>query len=201
MEEKNRAEFKNSILDFLLGLDGNYHNDFIYSNMGKPVNSQDHFDEILYEMIDEGERYLYYNNTGGMFYLGSNSFTEEFLKAGGFVTMYESNLEADLQATSIANQEQTIRNLTEQNLTLSNQVAAMKLKTHLIPLVISGLSAIVAIGSLFYPKSNNVSLSEIKTIHNKLDSLRMDFKKENEELKSRLYEAEMMIAVYEDSLR
>ncbi|MDF4204031.1 hypothetical protein PXD56_13745 [Maribacter sp. SA7] len=204
MEGKERAELKNKILEFLLPIDGNPHNDHIYSKMGKPVKSLAHFDIILDEIIREGERYIYYNKSGGMFYLGSNNFTEEFLMAGGFVNMYESELEAELQAASIANQEQAIRNLTEENLSLSNQVANMKLKTYLIPLIISGVSAAVAIISLVVASksnSNSSSQSEIRNIENKIDSLRIDFKKDNDILKDRIYEAEMLIAVYEsDSL-
>lgn len=205
MEGKERAILKNQVLEFLLPIDGNPHNNHIYSKMGKPVKSLAHFDEILNEIIREGERYVYYNKSGGMFYLGSNNFTEEFLQNGGFVNMYERELEAQIQADSIANQEQTIRNLTEENLSLSNQVANMKLKTYTIPLIISGVSAAVAIGSLLssiYTSSSKVSQSELRTIEHKIDSLRIDFEKENDKLKSRIFEAEMLIAVYEsDSLK
>ncbi|MFX0555819.1 hypothetical protein ACOCEA_03430 [Maribacter sp. CXY002] len=204
MEGKERAELKNKILEFLLSLDGNYHNTHIYSKMGKPVNSIDHFDEILDEMIIDGRRYVDYNKSDGIFYLGRNNFTEEFLHNGGFVNMYENELEAQIQVNSIANQEQAIRDLTQENLKLSNQVANMKLKTYLIPLIISGISAAIAFASLIYViyiNSSKVSQFELRTIESKIDSIKIDFKKENEKLKSRIYEAEMLIAVYEsDSL-
>jgi hypothetical protein len=62
------------------------------------------------------------------------------------------------------------------------------------------VSTLVAIASLI-KSSNSVSSSELNDIKTEIDSLRMDFKKENDELKDRIYKAEMLIAIYEsDSL-
>ena len=201
MEGKQRAELKNQVLEFLLNKEGSYSNDYIYSEMGEPTISQAHFDELLKEMKNEAVRYFVYNDRRGYIFAGSNSFTNEFLVKGGFVNMYESELEADLQAVSIQNQEREIRDLQQENLILSNQVAAMKIKTYWLPIIISAISAVVAVGSLIYAinsNSNSVSRSELETIQNNMDSLRSDFLKENDELKEKLFKAEMWISVLEE---
>lgn len=65
-----------------------------------------------------------------------------------------------------------------------------------LPIGVSLISAIVAIVSLI-KSSNSVSQSDIELILHNIDRLKFDYKKENDELKERIYKAELLIAVYE----
>ena len=183
------AQFKDDTLKYLITIDGDYLTEYVYSKMGNPTKTQDHFDEIITQMKREAGRYFAYSKDSGMIYIGSNNFTKEFLDKGGFVNMYESELEAELQAASLAEQDRRIKDLEER-----------KLKNYWWPIIISAISAVVALGSsafAIHSNSNSVSRSELKTIQKNIKTLETDFKKENDELKSRIYEAEMLIAVYE----
>lgn len=200
MEGLKRAKLKNKILDWLTCNHGAYSTDTIYKKMAKPVKSESHFNEIVSEMCNDGSKYFDYNDDGTWNFLSSNDFTQEFLDNGGFVNQYESDLEADLEATANSNQEGKIRDLQEENLTLSNQVAMMKIKTYWFPIIVSAIGALTAIGSLIYTinqATETVSKTELQELKNEVDSLRIEFKKENDDLKERLYEAELLIAVYE----
>jgi hypothetical protein len=200
MDDKELAEFKDNILKLIAdkehGADINW---LVHQFKIKGLN-RSYLEKVL-EAIDDFEKDVLHLIRGERYYLQRTPLTLKFLDKGGFLNQYESDVEADLEAMAISNQEQTIRDLTQENLKLANQVSSMKLKTYFIPLIISGISAIMAIGSLlfaFSQSTNRVERSELKSIQNEIEVLQSDFKKDNQELKSRLYEAEMLIAVYEE---
>ncbi|QCW98708.1 hypothetical protein FGM00_00680 [Aggregatimonas sangjinii] len=163
--------------------------------------SRAHFRDVLDEMVWEILRHIQFSQVKPSPIWSSTDFTKDLIDAGGFVNMYESDLEADVEAERLARQEQRKSKLQEENLALSNELNRQRLKTHWIPIAVSVISLCLAAYSLFTP-STDVTQDELQKVRDEVERLRMDFKKENDDLKERLYEAEMMIAVYEsDSLR
>ena len=205
MEGRERAELKNRVLRFLLKNDRDYRPKAIYRSLNSPVKFLEHFIELLEEMCQEASKYFDCDvrDDGSIWVLKQNEFTLEFLEAGGFINQYESDLEAVQEMNRLAVQEERFKGLEEKNLLLGNRLAEQKLKTHWIPITISLIGLGVAIASYFRP-SDNVTREELnqelQKVQDTIQQLKTDFKNENEELKERVYEAEMLIAVYEDSL-
>ena len=196
MDEKELAHFKDDILRLFVDKKNGADIYWLVHQINMEGLNREYIESVL-EDIDEWDLNVLQVIRNERYYMQPTPLTKKFLDQGGFVNQYESDLEADLQAASISNQENKIRDLQEENLTLSNQVATMKIKTYWFPIIISSLSAIIAIVSLFYPIPDTVSKPELQELRNEVDSLRIEFKKENDELKEKLYEAELLIAVYE----
>ena len=124
----------------------------------------------------------------------ANEGVKDFLVNGGFIMI---NVKAQ---ELLANQERKPLALQEEK----PIVETRKVKIDHKPYWISGISVLIAISSLIYTvtrPSNSVSQEQydakIESIEKDLQQLRIDFKQENDELKDRLYKAEMLIAVYE----
>ena len=196
MDEKELAHFKDDILRLLVDKDLGADINWLAAKLKIVGANRDYLKTVLDE-IDDWNINVLHVTRNERYYMQPTPLTKKFLAIGGFVNQYESDLEADLQAAAISNQENKIRDLQEENLTLSNQVATMKIKTYWFPIILSSLSAIIAIASLFYPIPDTDLKPELQELKDKVDSLRLDFRKENDDLKERLYEAELLIAVYE----
>ncbi|SFR65207.1 hypothetical protein [Maribacter stanieri] len=185
MDELELAQVKDRILRYLLDNDNSKAED-VFKALDKPTNHIDQFREVALDMFRHDHKYFkirqglqYDENDSGTIYYKTD-LTKPFLEIGGFTSIYEQR---------------------EKDLLMERKVKKASDKKTLywwVPIAVSFLSLCFAV----YPltrKHTEVTKDEIKTIHNKIDSLRSDFKKENTELKEKLYKAELMISVYEDS--
>lgn len=95
MKDLERAEFKDRVLKFLNEARRNmsYDSENLYSQLGKPVPSVKHLQEILEEMHSEAGRYFSreFNNIYGFIY-ERNEFTQELVDNGGFVELFKERL-------------------------------------------------------------------------------------------------------------
>lgn len=188
MEGRELAVFKNDVLYFLntfgsetVGVD------FIFNKMKHPLNNERQLLDILVQMTKEEPENLDFDPDGNPpDWFSANDNTIIFLNKGGFLIRYEKHQKTAKTIINKDRQDQRIKDLEERNL-----------KAFPWPIIISGISAAIALGSL-YINSNSVSRSELKTIQKSIDSLRSDFIKENYELKEKLFKAEMWISVLEE---
>ncbi|WP_430426451.1 hypothetical protein [Maribacter litoralis] len=205
MKGRKRAELKNKILEFFINDPVHlFPTETLWNNLGKPV-SKLQFQEVLDEMVSVGGRYFLQTVNSPFKSYGYNDLTQDYLDIGGFVNQYESDLEADEQLFKLESQNQRINDLTEENLKLVNRLSKQKLKTHVIPIVISGISALVAIGSLLYmifKPETSTNIKELKQMEQRLNYIEGTLSNEVDSLKNKLYEAETLIEVYEsDTLK
>ncbi|MCL6264918.1 hypothetical protein [Flagellimonas myxillae] len=207
MDEVLRITAKDEILKFVLGYDG-VNNVFIAKNLFKNKIGSEEVKKLCYEIVEYDKFLLDIKVVKDIIVVSGNDLTKKFLKeekfyfiefketAGKFMKEFKKN--------EHLRNENELRNLQKVNLKLTNKLNKQKIKTHYIPIVISIISLGFAAYSLFKP-SNGVSQKQYDTkiefIDQELKQLRIEFKQENDELKERLYKAEMQIAIYEsDSL-
>lgn len=188
MDDKELAEFKDSILRLILDKKFGADTSWLFHQFDIEGLTTSFLERVLDEINNWDRDILQLTKDKQYTHLVRTPLTKKFLDNGGFVKQYESDLEADLETEKLNRQTQRIKDLEER-----------KLSRYWIPIVISIVSTLVAVASLI-KTSNSVSQSELKTIQDNIDSLKSDFKKENDKLKSRIYEAEMLIAVYDDSI-
>lgn len=90
--------------------------------------------------------------------------------------------------------------LQQKNLELSNQLNKTRLKTHWIPIVISIVGLGVAVASFFRPSnepSKPVDDNRLQNIEMKMEQLENGLKKDLDSIQNQLYEAQMLIDIYE----
>jgi hypothetical protein len=187
MDELELAQLKDRILEYILNKDNSKEED-VFKALNKPTNHIDQFREVALNIFKHHHKYFKMrqgfqydvNDSGTIYY--KTDLTKPFLLIGGFTGVYEQ-MEKDLLM------ERKVKKASDK-----------KTLYWWIPIAVSFLSLCFAVYPLLR-KPTEVTQDEIKTIHNKIDSLRSNFKKENDKLKEQLYEAELLIAVYEsDSL-
>lgn len=199
MEDKELAELKDIILKWLIEY-GSGDLETINNQLGKPMVDESHLRELIEDMRIDGGKYFDYLEDNPFYVVSKNDLTKIFLDKGGFVNQYESDLEADIEAEKLNKRDERLKSLQEQNLDLANQLSILKLKTHMLPIIISFLSLAFAAFALFKP-SDTISKQDFRDFQDNVEKLKIDFKKENDNLKVRLKNAEMLIAIYEsDSL-
>jgi len=114
--------------------------------MGEPTKTSEHFKDLISEIKEEQPKCinfktLHSKNTRTL--VSKIVFANEFLEHGGFVNQYESELEADEEMLKLASQGQRIKDLTEENLKLTNKLNEQKIKTHWWPIGVLGLVCII----------------------------------------------------------
>ena len=188
MDKKGLAQLKDEILKLLVDKEHGADINWLIVKLNKEWLNRDYLETVLDE-IDDWDYNVLHVIRNERYYMQPTPLTQEFLDNGGFVNQYESDLEADIEAEMLRQQTRRIKDLEEK-----------KLRNYRIPIIVSIISAVTAIGSLIYTinkSTDTVSKSELQELKNEVDSLRIEFKKENDSIRNRLYEAEMMIAVYE----
>ncbi len=207
MDEVLRVTAKDEILKFVLGYDG-ANNVFIAKNLFKNKIGSEEVKKLCYEIVEYDKFLLDIQVDKDIIVVRGNDLTKKFLKeekfyfiefkktAGKFMKEFKKN--------EFQKNENELRDLQKVNLKLTNKLNRQKLKTHYIPIVISIISLSFAAYTLLKP-SNNVPQEQydtkMKSIEKDIQQLRNDFKQENDELKDRLYKAEMLIAVYESETK
>jgi hypothetical protein len=123
-------------------------------------------------------------------YIESNSKTQGFIDSGGFVALYEKEVEAALKSSKI------------EELTETELKQKIRNNRWSLPLSITGI--VIALGTLvwsIYSSYNNVTEEQlnpkINSIQSRLQQLENGLQKERDSLKEELYKAEIIIAIYE----
>ena len=176
MDDKTKARLKDSILHFLE--DQTPHDTkFIKERCLGVGHTLSETVLLLNEIITYDNSLLEIGDYDKNRFYSKTEKSKVFLDKGGFVGIYNKQISREKKE---------------------------KLLRYYTPIIISAISLVIATASYFGP-SDNVTQDqlnkEVKTVQDSVERLRMDFKKENDELKERLYEAEMLIAVYEDGVR
>lgn len=197
MDDIVRARLKDEILKFAIA----HKNSFDYCTLVDfptlKIHPSDSLDFLVIEIAREHPNVLsshtYTVKSLPKTVYEMTPLTETFFQNGGFLGLYNK------EEKELKEQDEILR-LQKGNLELSSKLNKQKLKTHYIPIAISVISLLFAAYSLLKP-SNNVPQEQYNTkmesIEEDIEQLRIDFKHENDELKDRLYKAEMLIAVYE----
>ena len=159
----------------------------VFEALGKPLKHLRFFQDFTTEMFKHDHKYFLRHKRpqselkDPIFDLYKTDQTKPFLDKGGFVGIYED---------------------TKKKLEKKEKVKKAADKKTLywwLPIAVSLISTMVAIVSLIQ-SSNSVSQSDIELIQHNIDNLKSDYKKENDELKERIYKAELLIAVYESGV-
>lgn len=183
MDDFEIAQLKDRILQYLVENDVSNEKD-VFEALGKPLKHPRLFQEFTAKMFGQDHKYCFRHERpqselkDPIFDLYKTAQTKPFLDNGGFVGIYKD---------------------TKKELEKKEKVKKAADKQTLnwwLPIAISLISAMVAIVSLIQ-SSNSVSQSDIELIQYNIDRLKSDYKKENDELKERIYKAELLIAVYE----
>ncbi|WP_282055674.1 hypothetical protein [Maribacter luteus] len=220
MEGRELADLKNNILKELTNHNEEINAIIIYDSLNRPLETYQHFQDLIQEMGRYHKKYIkskvYYS--GGRkvkkLMVASTIYTRKFLDEGGFVKEYDDETvayrkmnESTLKSSRIKELQLENLKLSNENLGLSNKLSTQKLKTHWIPLVFSGISTLIALGTLVWSiKTRSSSLTEeqmnpkIESIQNRLENLENGLKKERDSLKEELYKAEMMVRVLEEQV-
>lgn len=183
MDDFEIAQLKDKILRYVVENDVSNEMD-VFEALDKPLKHVRLFQDFTTEMFRHDHKYFLRHERpqselkDPIFDLYMTDQTKPFLDKGGFVGIYED---------------------TKKELEEKEKVKKAANKQTLywwLPIGVSIMSTIVAIFSLI-KSSNSVSQSDIELIQYNIDSLKSDFKKENDKLKERIYKAELLIAVYE----
>jgi len=183
MDNLEVAQLKDKILRYVVVNDVSNEKD-VFEALGKPLKHLRLFQEFTTEMFRHDNKYFLRHERpqselkDPIFDLYKTAQTKPFLDNGGFVGIYKD----------------TKKEL-EKNAKVK-KAADKKTLYWWLPIAVSLISAMVAIVSLI-KSSNSVSHSDIELIRYNIDRLKSDYKKENDELKERIYKAELLIAVYE----
>tara|TARA_R110002051_G_scaffold295992_1_gene361957 strand:- start:5095 stop:5688 length:594 start_codon:yes stop_codon:yes gene_type:complete len=192
MEGSELARFKDNVLEELLKHSDKIDALSLYKQIGEPLDNYNHFETIVEEMLEHFKRYIQGDNSTGRLYIIATVETKQFLKEGGFVLRRKKEIEANGNLTEMALRPGRIERLTEERL----KQDIRKNKYWWMPIAVSIVSVAIAIASYFRP-SNNITKDKFKELQDEVEGLRIDFNEENNNLKDRLYKAEMLIAVYE----
>ncbi|SNR64261.1 hypothetical protein SAMN04488009_2918 [Maribacter sedimenticola] len=186
MDELGIAQLKDRILTYVMN-HNNSKAENVYKALGNPMNDIDKFRDVAQNIFTHHHKYFkirqgiqYDQNDSGIIYYKTD-LTKSFLKIGGFTSLYEQN---------------------EKDLHMERKVKKASNKKTLywwVPIVISSMSLLFSSYSILTKKSD-ITQEEINSINNKIDSLKSDFKKENNKLKEQLLKSDLLIAVYEDSI-
>lgn len=183
MDDFKIAQLKDKILQYLVENDVSNEKE-VFEALGKPLKHLRLFQDFTTEMLRHDNNFFLRHKRpqselkDPIFDLYKTDQTKSFLDKGGFVGIYKD---------------------TKKELEKKEKVKKAADKQTLnwwLPIAVSLISAIVAIVSLIQ-SSNSVSQSDIELIQYNIDRLKSDYKKENDELKERIYKAELLIAVYE----
>lgn len=203
MDKREEAQAQDLILKYIL--DNRYHT-FQGSSIERLFQPSDFYSSFFNKKLDRKyidrliEKIITYELGGNVIVkwqdnliFGCNHLTEEFLKNGGFLQVYEGKIAAEREYLEDATKERDRKALEWENLKLTNKLNQQKLKTHYFPIIISLLGLAIAIASYFRP-SNNSAIEEMNTqvrsLEKNLQDVQKEFKEENKELKERLYKAE-----------
>ncbi|APA65647.1 hypothetical protein [Maribacter sp. 1_2014MBL_MicDiv] len=184
MNELESVQLKDRILEYLLEND-NSKAEKVYKALDNPFNNFEQFRIVAQDMFIHHHKYFKIrqgfqfdeNDSGKIYYI--TNLTKSFIEVGGFTAIYDQK-ERDLLI------EQKVKKASDK-----------KTLYWWVPITISALSLCFSAYAISR-NSIGVTQKEIKEVNNKIDSLKSNFKKENDKLKSRIYEAEMLIAVYEN---
>ncbi|HDZ15513.1 hypothetical protein LCGC14_1191590 [marine sediment metagenome] len=204
MTKQEIAKAKDSILKFMLdntkinravfANDSYYDQRDFWSKLFDRKISSETIDRFISQIINYPDTIVSNFKESG---IQPNELTKTFLDEGGFVGLYEKERK---KIIDLENAKTVIA--------LKNTRQAKLAKWQIItfwPLFVLGIFGGVYSAIDMLESNENISVdkynSNISEIKKKIDSLRINFKQENNQLEERLYEAEMLIAVYEsDSL-
>lgn len=181
--------------------------------IGHPIISQELLDGRLNEeevklMIYEISSFqlnlmtMDLNNPGIL--VSATRHTQAFLDNGGFQKMEEDVLFKIEELERKQMELEEIEEIKKENVRLINRLNKQKLKTHMMPILISGISALIALSALgwsIYKFSNKppepVDDSRLRNIEMKMKQLENGLKKDLDSLQNELYKAQMLIDSYE----
>ncbi len=188
---------KDKILQFLLTQPNGTSNISISEELFKNETGETEVTVLLNEMVKDVPLLFKIIETRDGVAVHPNDLTKKYAELDNFFT-------SQVLEIAVTNLKKGEKDKFEKEIVLlQKKNLEQKVKTHWMPIAISIISLVFAAYSLLKP-TNNVPPEQydtkIESIEKELQQLRIDFKQENEELKDRLYKAEMLIAIYEDEV-
>ncbi|MEL7270662.1 MAG: hypothetical protein AAGL34_13905 [Bacteroidota bacterium] len=161
--------------------------------------------DLCHEIIDFDTDLLTETMVGTKMAFQANS---NSLSGISFVEMVEHGKRKekveDLKQQERNKKQDEISELQRKDLELTYELNKQSLKTHRIPIIISGISALIALGalgwSIFKPSNQPIEPvddSRLRNIEMKMEQLENGLKKDLDSLQNELYEAQMLIDSYE----
>jgi len=199
MDGKELAEFKDEILRLIVDKEHGADNRWLYHQVKFDGLTSEYLTEILKE-IESFRRSgkLITLTFGETLHIQRTPQTKSFLEKEGFVNEWKLQRETTQRQNHNALRGQRIEELQETNLQLTNRLNRQKLKTHVLPIVIS----LVALAWSIFKPSDIVSQEEhnkrIERLEYNQKQLEKGLKQENKKLQEKLYKAEMLIKVLEE---
>jgi hypothetical protein len=197
MEEKTKIRLKDEILHYLYEeFPRTIHIRDISRVATQRVLNPNQVVELCEEIITDGLEILKKKSSNeGISYKATEKMGEFLLKLGGY-SKHRADKESFEHQEWIKEYERKelrdkIHGLQLQNLELTNELNKRKLKTHKIPILISGISALIALGALgwsIYKPSEESSEpfddSRLRKMEMKIEQLENNLKKDLDSLQS-----------------
>lgn len=203
MEGIEEAKLMNQVMDYLLNHKHMVDSYSLFANMGEPMKSHDHFMELLEKMKQIKSKAFELKEIKTMdvrLMIGITAFTEDFKNEGGFVHEYNKYKEAAIKINEGTSQDKRIKDLTEQNLRLSNQLKKQKIKTHWIPI---GISIVSLLGSIIIPivissmkQPNQSDRIRLDIVEGKIGKLRKEYQQKNDSLYEEMMKLKLLTQPY-----
>ena len=178
MEGREKAKLKDSIVKFVMEdenreyLKGKYSLGSLYKSLENPTENINSFSIMLEEMAAEKPRCFKLIENHAMtkiLYFKVTNHAKDIPDDKSFVAEYDAMSETIIKSNQAALRRTQIEELQFENLELSNKLSKQKLKTHWIPIIISGGSFLLAIMPYLTP-SKNVTEQQLNP---KIDSIQI----------------------------
>ncbi|MDL5513974.1 hypothetical protein QSE00_19310 [Arenibacter sp. M-2] len=206
----NKAKAKDKILKFLITQPKGADNTTISKKLFFGKIGAVGVKKLIYEIVNHDKYLIDIEEKKDIILVKPNDVTENFVVNNSFLnySLGEAfhNIKDASERKKIDSEEKELQKLQFENLQLNNELSKQKIKTHWIPIGISGFGVIVALVALVWSissNSNNVTEEQlnpkIDSIQNKLEQLENGYKKERDSLREELLKADMLIRVLEDA--
>ncbi len=192
MEELERAKLRDAILSYLLE-NGSVRQEVVFEALDRPLRSIEAFDDFTLDMFRHYHKYFKMksvpskNPSKRISFLEATNKTRGFLGNGGFVGIVSERKRELLEIKKVKK--------------ATDKKTLMDARLWWLPYIISGLSFCVAALAYFRPPDNTLQ-DEINKRLERLEynqkNLENSLQKDIKSLREELYEAEMLISVYEE---
>lgn len=199
MEGKELAELKDEILRLIVDKEHGADHHWLLHQFNIEGLTTQYLIDVLKEIESfRGTGKLITLTIGQTHHIQRTPHTKSFLEKEGFVKEWELQRETAKRMNHNALRGQRIEELQEINLQLANRLNRQKLKTHVIPIVIS----LAALAWAIFKPYNNVSQQEynkrIEQLEYNQKQLEKGLQLENKELQEKLHKADMWIRILEE---
>lgn len=203
MEGRELAKLMDRILDEVLIKD--YESEKLFKTLGEPVASHEHFLEVIDKMDAISPKSFEVREIATLdkrYLFSTTAFAQDFKENGGFIAEYDKETESARKMNLASLRASKIEEMSEREL-------EQKIRNNKWAIPISIASILIAtcglLWSIFKPSDNNLTnelQKKIERLEYNQQQLEKGLENENKALKEKLYEAEMMIDIYEsDSLK